>query len=312
MLVSVPSSQALAVAMYPFASAQRVCGARLRDRVLVGYARMPDHPFKLRLLRAFARSFNPKPMVRLPGGNLLRIAPDDYIGWYIIKHGDYEPQTVALAARILSQTQGCFVDVGANVGLFTLAVCGIQGVNVVAIEPDCENCARLRENVSLNKAVNVRIFNGGVSSNVGVAAISARTKGNSGSVFTSDRSDVGEANQDWAPMLRLEQVLSWLMPSGLPLLLIKLDIEGAERDALDGIDWDGPWKPRNLIFEYNALSAEAWGSSRDMSVFFADRGYELFDVAGSPFDPDAALIEDNIWARDLRYREPQIAEAAGV
>jgi FkbM family methyltransferase len=260
---------------------------------------MPDHPAKLRLIRGLMRLLNPCPQLRLPGGARIAIDGDDYIGWSIIQDGAYEPQSLALAMRLLAEAPGPFVDVGANVGLFTLVAAAIPGTTVVAIEPDCENCARLRGNVRLNGFGNVKIFNGAVGSRTGIAVIAARSANNAGSRFTlSAAIGTPVSDHDWVPLLTLDQVLTSLLAGKKRPVLMKLDIEGAEPDALAGLDWSAARRPRNIIFEYNNLSAEAWGSFHEMQTFFGERRYALHSVAGAPVAGHIALPEDNIWASD--------------
>jgi FkbM family methyltransferase len=278
---------------------EKVRGARLKDHLLVGYARMPDHPAKLRMLRGLSRTFNPRPELRLPGGARIVIGTDDYIGWSLIKEGGYEPQSLALATHLLAQMPGPFVDVGANVGLFTLVAASIPGTRVVAIEPDCDSCARLRANIRLNGFSNITIFNGAVGKETGVVAIEARSANNAGSLFTSNRVGEPSSVRDWVPMLTLEHVLaSVLAGKGRPVLM-KLDIEGAEPDALAGLAWSGAHRPRNIIFEYNTLSARAWGSFDGMRAFFVEQGYGLQTVTGAPIAQSTPLPEDNVWAREV-------------
>lgn len=270
------------------------------DRLLVGYARMPDHPAKLRLLRGLSRVLNYRPQLRLPGGARIALATDDYIGWSLIKEGGYEPQSLALARRLLAESPGSFIDVGANIGLFTLVAASVPGTTVVAIEPDCENCSHLRTNIRLNAFANVTIFNGAVGKQTDISAIAARSANNAGSVFTSN--GVGEPSlvRDWVPTLTLEHVLASLLAGKERPVLMKLDIEGGESDALAGLAWSDAHRPQNIIFEYNALSAERWRSFEAMRGFFADHGYWLQTVTGVPIEQNTPLPEDNVWASEVR------------
>jgi hypothetical protein len=53
-----------------------------------------------------------------------------------------------------------FVDIGANVGLFSLFVASKAGPNakIIAIEPDPENLRRLRFNVAANPGIPIRVM----------------------------------------------------------------------------------------------------------------------------------------------------------
>src|SRR5229473_391872 len=72
-----------------------------------------------------------------------------------------------------------------------------------------------------------------------------------------------------------------------------------EPQALAGLDFDGPFRPKNILLECDrALSIPAWGSRDNVAAYFADRGYELLDVFGRPLANEGPLPEENAWARD--------------
>jgi hypothetical protein len=73
---------------------------------------------------------------------------------------------------------------------------------------------------------------------------------------------------------------------------------------LAGLDFDGPFRPKNILLEYErTFSPRAWRSDQRFTTFFGQRDYELFDVTGAPFAADGPLPEANVWARD-RHRTP--------
>lgn len=272
-------------------------GARLRDRLLLRYARTPEHPAKQRILMATARFLNPHPTILLPSGGLLRFPHNDYLGWSMLQRGQYEPRSLELISKLLRETPGLFVDVGANVGLYTVLAAGLPGVRVIALEPDCSNCNWLRKNVKLNDFDNVDIFNGGASSQTVIAAISRRQSQNSGSAFTTASLNISES-ADWVSLLTLEEVLDTIARRKERPVLVKLDVEGGELDVLLGLKWDGCWRPRNILMEFNSLSEPVWGSFTQLAAFFTERGYEVTDVSGRQVVPGVPLPDDNLWIRD--------------
>jgi hypothetical protein len=97
----------------------------------------------------------------------------------------------------------------------------------------------------------------------------------------------------------LETVLNQLVrPAARPVVL-KIDVEGFEPAVLAGLDFDGRFRPKHVLIECDdALCARSWGSRQRFAAFFAERGYDLFDVSGKPFACGGALPEANVWARD--------------
>lgn len=273
-----------------------VKGVRLVDRIMLGYARAPDHLGKLRVLKLIASALSWVPMLTLPGGATLSIDANDYIGWSLVNVGAYEPRTLRLA-RHLMVDGGTFIDVGANVGLYSLAIGAIRNATVVAVEPDSANGLELRLNIERNE-LSVRIFSGALGRAPGFARIQRRSGNNSGSAFiTSTVAESGTVGV-WVPVSRLDDVIA-AMAADLPRpKLIKLDIEGAERDALEGLNFAGPHRPENVILEVNQLSSSVWGGHDGLCRYFADRGYELYSVDGERFTPNSQLLEDNVWAKE--------------
>jgi FkbM family methyltransferase len=120
------------------------------------------------------------------------------------------------------------LDVGANVGAYTLAIArsvGPQGL-VVAVEPDEVNVAYLRRNVEANRLTNVRI-----------EAVAAGAECGSIGFVRSDSNcgghRVGLGSDCSVPLVTLDAlVATHRLPS---VDFVKMDIEGFEHEALRGL-----------------------------------------------------------------------------
>ena len=77
----------------------------------------------------------------------------------LLFRGVHEPATTRIFKKILN-TGDIVVDVGANIGYFTLLAAQLVGWKgkVFAFEPALDNIKALRENIELNKLENVRTF----------------------------------------------------------------------------------------------------------------------------------------------------------
>lgn len=277
-------------------------GVRPIDRALLAYGRAFEHPFKIRVVRWLARRLAAgRVRTKYAAGAVVAIDPHDYIGWAIFKTGAYEPQTLGLALRLMAAEPGLFVDVGAHFGWYTCAVASLAGANVVAIEPDAENCAALRSNVALNRFQNVAVCNAAVAPEPALLRLSKPSAGNSGTVRVAADPATGETAQQWVAAIRLETLLNEVVrPAARPVLL-KIDVEGFEPAALAGLDFAGRFRPKHMLIECDdAFCAQSWGSRQRFAAFFAERDYDLFEVSGRPFAHDGALPEANVWARDRR------------
>jgi FkbM family methyltransferase len=119
-----------------------------------------------------------------------------------------------------------FIDVGANVGLYTilaLSVVGDQG-QIHAFEPNPLVAAMLRESIALNSAENITVHEIGLADTDGVAAFSSAGD-DCVSHIVSSSGDIGTQ----IPICRLDR----LLPEA-PYAMMKLDIEGYEPFAIRG------------------------------------------------------------------------------
>jgi FkbM family methyltransferase len=147
-------------------------------------------------------------------------------------NGDHEPWLQEILKSEL-RPGDCFYDVGAHTGFFAMIAFRFVGPSgrIIAFEPDPDNAAALKANLSKNGISAIRLIESAVWSSGGeitferAAAASNRT---SGHIAT-------EANPQLAltvPAVRLDDVIFEL---GYPHPhLIKIDVEGAEWAALHG------------------------------------------------------------------------------
>jgi FkbM family methyltransferase len=275
-------------------------GVRWSDRALVAYGRAFEHPSKIRIVRWLVRRLAGGAVcVRYAPGAVISIDPSDYIGWAVFRTGQYEPASLSRALRIVREDPGLFVDVGANFGWYTCAVGAIAGASVVSIEPDCENCALLRRNIALNERQNPVVFNGAVGPDFAPVRISRRARGNSGTVAIDLGDQQSGRPADWVATVPLEGLLKRVICPPVRPVLLKIDVEGFERQVLSGLDFQGPFRPKNILMEFDR-QLSAWRSFGDLHSFFAAHGYELLDVFGNPLRDGGAVPEENVWARERK------------
>ena len=147
-------------------------------------------------------------------------------------NGDHEPWLQELLKSHL-RLGDCFFDVGAHTGFFILVASRFVGSsgNIIAFEPDPENAATLRKNLSKNGLTQVVLIEAAAWSSTGQTiferevGISNRTRGHI----------PHESNSDSVinvPAICIDDVV---FERGYPRPnFIKLDVEGAEWQALHG------------------------------------------------------------------------------
>lgn len=169
-----------------------------------------------------------------------------------------------LAWRNILNTGAVFIDVGANVGTYSIwaAECGAA---VIAIEPDPPTSSQLRRNVRMNDAsIDVR--------QIALADRSGRSLLTSGLDAGNHLAVDGHSDATPVAVSTLDDIIG--KSSGV---FVKIDVEGAERLVLDGgrsALTDG--RIVAIQLEWNALSEILFSySRRDISALLNGYGYEL-------------------------------------
>jgi FkbM family methyltransferase len=192
----------------------------------------------------------------------------EYVSKKLILFGGYEQEEIDFLCS-LAKPGDTFVDVGANIGLYTLHLSRAVGSTgrVLAFEPDPDNLALLRENIRLNNCDNVTVFPfalGNTSSHQKLYTC----KDNKGYQGWADFNSSGTAVE--VEVKAGADVLGDLTPE-----LMKIDVEGAEPLVWKGLKQ----KPKKLLFEFIPYIIR--GIGEDPLQFLQnilDAGYSLFYI----------------------------------
>ncbi len=125
---------------------------------------------------------------------------------------------------------GVFLDVGAHVGHYALRAAAKASL-VIAVEPNPATAARLRLNIILNDIGNIRVVE--MAAWNGVARFSIQRIHTSYERDGSGRVVLDEHGPVWGA--RLDDTLNQFPLRPDRLDLVKLDVEGADLQALDGM-----------------------------------------------------------------------------
>jgi FkbM family methyltransferase len=201
--------------------------------------------------------------------------------------GEYEPGAVRLLAGALP-SGSVVVDVGANIGFFTVALARVAGARVYAVEPMPGNVARLRRNVDAN----------GLGGSVTVVAHALGDEpGELWLLPESAASETGNAAPA-APgvagavrveVRRLDDVAD---ESGIDRCdLLKIDVEGAELAVLRGGEaFVRRFRP-SIYLELNGFWMERAGwTEEDLAALVKPWGYELRPRHGRASGVDDILL----------------------
>lgn len=155
---------------------------------------------------------------------------DSLIGGVVRESGSYEPHVLpAFVDRI--PVGGTVLDIGANIGIFTLSAARKAGPHgrVFAIEPIARNVQSLCAGIYGNGFTNVGVFPVAASASAGVVPMLRNANSSNGIVDTHVSPRMADA---FAPTQPVHQLLQ-----GIDRLdVIKIDIEGHEPLAWPSID----------------------------------------------------------------------------
>lgn len=167
-------------------------------------------------------------------------------------------------ARLL-QAGDLFVDVGANVGAYSLWAADL-GARVIAVEPGEEASELLRENIALNPDAHVEVVPCALAAAPGFMRF---TEG----LDTTDHLLPGGTRGRWVKVRKLDDVLAGRVAAG-----VKIDVEGAERLVLEGAASSLAEGRINVLqLEWNELSTQVLGEDRGPVAAILERhGYRLF------------------------------------
>lgn len=161
---------------------------------------------------------------------LLAVQDDDPLAVGFYSSGDLpEAGTVAIVDRLLSRGD-CFVDIGANVGIYSLIAAhrvGREG-KVLAFEPTPSTQAALRMTMVVNGLSDlVSVYDFALGSEDGTATLHCEATSGHNSLLMSSNPAIDTVE---VPVRRGDEILQGLKPT-----LLKIDVEGWEVEVLDGL-----------------------------------------------------------------------------
>ena len=189
-----------------------------------------EHSAPLRFLGGKLLSWYVKPEMEWDG-HTVAVNPKDFgVALELQSTGEYEVATIAYCKKMLKPGM-VFVDVGANIGLFTLMAARQVGPagHVYAFEPDAGNSAFLRKNIERNGYRNVTCIAKAISDRSGTCTL-----------FLSESNPSDHRTYHVShgrKSISIECVsLDEFFPVDARIDMIKMDIEGAEGIALKGMN----------------------------------------------------------------------------
>jgi FkbM family methyltransferase len=199
------------------------------------------------------------------------VPTDSAMYWYLARSTFPEMEVIHAASHILRPGDRV-IDGGACTGFHTLAFSRLVGPEgrVVAVEPARANADKLRGHLDLNAVGNTVVIEAALAS----ATMSREFHlSNDGGLHSFWRGS-DHTSKTIITTVRLDSL-------GVQPRLVKLDVEGAEVEALRGAGrmvqgWSAATIPY-IICETNAPALELAGTSvAGLRTFLFDRGYDMW------------------------------------
>lgn len=193
----------------------------------------------------------------------LRCYPDSIIALHVVQRGEFHDWDTAKFITEFLRAGDIFLDVGANIGLYTLPASRIaENGQVIAVEPSLRNRERLEENLRLNGITSVRVEACALGEKAGEMAF-------------CDADALAHVEQDGTGPQVPVRTLDSILPEG-EISLLKVDVEGFELSVFQGAENAmRAGKLPVILFEMNH-SHERYGvTEADIFGFLRAHGYQI-------------------------------------
>jgi FkbM family methyltransferase len=217
-------------------------------------------------------------LTQLSTGQPFFVDKDDrHIGIWIILGGVWET-CVDDVLCALARPGDCFVDVGANLGYYTIKIGGMVGPEgkVFSFEANPDMFDFLQENVGINGyAGRARVFSAALGDKPGqlTLAFDRSCPGGGAVLLTHEHAPPGLEIRT-VPVITLDDSV----PAGQVVDLIKIDVEGFEPLVFKGMEQTLARSPNAaIVTEVSFAQWQRFGSPIEMLTRFAD-GRRLFRI----------------------------------
>lgn len=253
----------------------------------------------------------------------MRLHLPDFVQSFIFYFGIWEPNLTNYIRRTLLPGD-CLIDVGANVGYYTLlgAKCVGKAGKVHAIEASPMICSLLQKNLELIDFKNITVHNLAVSDKVSSLEIfNAGNSQNLGATTTrSSKAQVrgfqSEGRVDAAP---IDQIVP--RDDLLKARIIKIDVEGAETQVIQGMRHLLKEFSENteIIVELNTEAVEESGETvNNILEIFKNNGFYAYQLLNdysaypylhrTPISSPKSLIKTDFEQIDVIFSKRQTLE----
>ncbi|MFM5955561.1 MAG: FkbM family methyltransferase, partial [Dolichospermum sp.] len=210
-------------------------------------------------------------------GILIELNPVSLIDRKIILTSSHDPIVLDLISSVLKHG-GIFLDIGANIGYFSLLAAQIPNVQVISFEPSSRELVRFYRNIALNQLSNITVFPYGLSEETASVPLYIHGDNNPGMNSAINLQDLFSylkydqvVNCNFVP---LDCTLSEFLLS--KVYLCKIDVEGYEMSVLKGMSKSLKYMLNTVfVVEISPDYLKIAGyDPQDIYDFFESHGYQ--------------------------------------
>lgn len=194
-------------------------------------------------------------------------APARFVHLYVAR--DYEPLLVGWLQQNLVQGS-TVIDVGAHIGYLSIVMSRAVGTTgrVLALEPAPENLSFLERNLAANRVGNVKVIAAGASNQTGRRSFHLTGSSDSHGFYDHPLTATSETIE--VETFRLDDLVTGAVE------LVKIDVEGAEIDVLEGMPRLLSERLDRLVVEWTPACQRAAGRDvGDLPRMLQSHGFSL-------------------------------------
>jgi len=205
----------------------------------------------------------------LPNMNNLSITVEAYSDLEYMRWNSLltkEPETIEWIRNFSANST--FIDIGANIGIYSLVACLSKVSRVISFEPFTSNFLSLMHNIRSNNLKNVFAFNCGISDASTLVQFHGNCMKTGAAEFTYSK--ILDNNLSVCTLLPFSIFAQLLVDTSLFPLYIKIDVDGAEMNVLKSLDSFLQQKRSISVLIESDLQNES-----EVENFFLSRGFSL-------------------------------------
>lgn len=232
-----------------------------------------DRLLRNKTFKSLYNSLKPE-SVTVDGMTVFIDTEDTVVSEYLLRNKHWEEFEISLFRKCL-RAGDTVADVGAHIGMYTLAAAQVVGSKgkVLAFEPSPRNFALLSRNISFNNLHAVTVFNQAVSDKLGTVSLHLEAEN------TGDNRIYGSPQARKVVTVTATTLDSVFTESSLNISVVKMDIQGAELQALKGATQLLKHNGDLIIFtEFWPVGLKLAGAKpRDFLKLLSDAGFKFYE-----------------------------------